>query len=377
MAAVTVSEVYDAVLTTTLRNMAATLRDNITYGSKYARYLQAHGRIKSWTGGERIKVPLMYGLNSTADIYSGYGIITTTPQDGITSAFYPLSQMAVSISISGQEERQNRGRHALISLFGSKTEQAQASGIQLMNNCLVMGRLSSGASGSVNQFVARVGKTDNSADGPLPLPALIDANATRSVAIGSINGANEPYWRNQTRTFSGTTFQSYKNNKGRIYNDCSKGIFGHPDLILSDQLVWELYFNSLNSQERYIVDRQRAIDVLGGPDDEGLMFRGAVHIWDEVVPDVGASTATNETETGLGDGVGTYLQSGAHGTEYHLNSQALELHVDDGRNWEPTPFVKPGNGDFRVGQLLWMGQHVVNNRRKLGVMRDIDNSIAS
>jgi hypothetical protein len=62
MAAVTVSEVYDAVLTTTLRNMQGPLRDNITRSNKMIAWLEMKGRIKRVNGGERIKIPLMYGL---------------------------------------------------------------------------------------------------------------------------------------------------------------------------------------------------------------------------------------------------------------------------------------------------------------------------
>mgnify|MGYP001613848422 CR=1 FL=1 len=61
MAAVTVSEVYDAVLTSTLRKMQGPLRDNITRGNKLVAYLEMRGRIKRVNGGERIKIPLLYG----------------------------------------------------------------------------------------------------------------------------------------------------------------------------------------------------------------------------------------------------------------------------------------------------------------------------
>lgn len=316
-------------------------------------------------------------MNNTADIYQGYGAIATTPQDGVTSAFFPWSQMAVTVTISGLEEMQNRGESAVLDLLQSKTMQAEQSGRNLLNNCVSMGRLASGATGNLNQFVARIGKMDTGASGPLPLPALIDANAARSVSIGEINGNTETWWRNQAVTFSGSTFAAYKQQKGRLYNDCSRGPFGNPDLIVSDQYVWELYFNSLEAKERYVITDERVIDVLGGAGEDMLKYRGAIHIWDEVIPDVGASTATPETELGKGDAIGTYLQSGAHGTEYHLNSQAMEYIVHSARDWVPTPFIKPINQDARSSQLLWMGQLVVNNRRKLGVMRDIDNSIAA
>lgn len=264
------------------------------------------------------------------------------------------------------------GESAAMDLLQAKTMQAEASATQLLNRCMVTGRLSSGATGSLNQFVAVTGVRDTSANGPNPISALVDANASRSVAIGSINGNTEAWWRNQVVAATATTFAGYKRQKGRLYNDCSKGIMGNPDLILSDQLVWELYFNSLQSLERYIVTNQRVIDVLGGVSEELIKFRGAVHIWDEVVPDVGTSTATPETYTGAGDGVGTFLQSGAHGTEFHLNSKAMEYIYHPDANFDVTPFQSTlvAGQDASVAYILWQGQMVLNNRRKVGVMYD-------
>ena len=378
MPGTSLTETYDAVLTTTLRNMQPTLRDNITRSNKLLAYLEMRGRMRTITGGERIKVTLMYGLNNGADIYQGYGNLSVQPQDGITSAFFPWAQLSVPITISGLEaDIQNVGDSAVMDLLTAKITQSENSGKQLLNNCIVMGRLSSGATGNRNQFVSRTGKMDNSAAGPLPLPALVDANASRSVAIGSINGANEAWWRNQVVAFSGSTFAAYKSLKNRLYNTCARGTMGNPDLILSDQYVWELYMNSLSSQERYIVTDPRVIDVLGGIGEDMLKFRGAIHIWDEMVPDVGTTTATQETESGLGDSVGTPLATGANGTEFHLNSRAMEYVVASRRNWTQTPFVRPENQDARVAQLLWAGQVCLNNRRKHGVMYDIDNSIAA
>jgi hypothetical protein len=68
---------YNALLTTTLRAMLdAEVRDNIGRGNKLLMWLKNRGG-NSWRsqdGGERVRVPLMYGLNSTADIYSGFSM---------------------------------------------------------------------------------------------------------------------------------------------------------------------------------------------------------------------------------------------------------------------------------------------------------------
>src|SRR3989304_2458294 len=136
---------YGALLTTTLRNYQTKLRDNVSRGSQLLKWLDSKGRFTTRDGGERVSVPLMHAQNSTADIYSGYGTLDTTPQDGITSAFFEWSQLSVSIAISRKEERQNSGRSQAISLLQSKTQQAEASIRELLNNCIVAGRLTRSA----------------------------------------------------------------------------------------------------------------------------------------------------------------------------------------------------------------------------------------
>ena len=152
----TLTDNYDALLTTTARNYQPRLRDNITKSNKLVAWLQGNGRMRRVNGGERIAVPLMHAHNSTADIYSSYGILDTTPQDGITSAFYEWSQISVSIAISRKEERQNSGRSRLLNLLEAKTMQAEASLKELLNNCIVSGKITSGASSADGQFSAPV-----------------------------------------------------------------------------------------------------------------------------------------------------------------------------------------------------------------------------
>ena len=142
-------------------------------------------------------------------------------------------------------------------------------------------------------------------------------------------------------------------------------------------MLFRSYFNALEQKERYYITDQRIIDILGGANDEALAYRAAAQIWDEMVPDVGTSTATPPLDEGGTDGVGTYLQSGSHGTEFYLNTRAIEYIVDTETDWIQTPFMTPSNQDATVAHLLWMGQVCLNNRRKHGVMYDIDNSIAA
>ena len=356
----TLTDNYDALLTTTLRAMQPRLYDNITRGNKVVAWLMDRGRFRKQDGGERVKVALMHAQNSTADIYSGYGQLDTTPQDGISSAFFDWSQLAVSIAISRKEERQNSGASRLLNLLEAKTTQAEVSIRELLNNCIVAGRIT--ASAADGRFLARVGRLDSGANGPLPLAAIIDGTPSRSVSLGNINGGTYAFWRNQMSASAATTWKGFFGECIGLYNDCSKGAGGSPDLIIDDQRTWEQYWNGLSNQERYVVTDQRTIDILGGTDM--LKFRGAVRIWDEVVPDV-------ETNAEVVDSVGTFTL----GTSFFINSSAMEYIVDSQTDFITTPFVHPVGQDARVAEILWMGATATNNRRKLGVMKSIQRTL--
>lgn len=356
---------YDALLTTTMRNYLPRLRDNITRGNKVLAWLKANGRMNMQDGGERVAIPLMHAQNSTADIYSGYGQLDTTAQDGITTAFYDWAQLSVSITISRKEERQNSGRHRLLSLLGAKTMQAEVSIQELLNNCLVSGRITSGASADEGEFSARVGRLDSGASGPLPLTAIIDNDADRSrTDIGNINPATWSFWRNQELDSAATTFAGLKQDMMNMYLRCSRGVGGQPDLLIGDEVAWRQYWAALDDKEQYIITAPRVVDILGGT--EALAFRRAAFIWDEVVPDT-------KTNADVVDSVGTIALSNI----FFINSAAMEFITDSQTNFVNTPFVRPTDQDARTSQILWMGAFGTGNRRKLGNLNGISQSIIS
>jgi len=213
----------------------------------------------------------------------------------------------------------------MINLLQSKTQQAEVSLKELLNNCIVAGRITS--STNLGQFLRRVGRLDSGALGPYPLAALIDSSPSRSVSIGNINGNTYSFWRNQATSSTATTFAGLKQEMNQVYNDCSKGTGGPPDLLIGDQRAWEQYWNSLQIQERYVIDDKRTVDVLGGSD--ALKFRGATFIWDEVVPDT-------ETNAEVVDSIGTVSAS----TIFFINSETFEWVYDSETNFITTPFVR-------------------------------------
>jgi len=357
-----VTDNYDALLSTTLRNYSPKLKDNITRGNKLLAWLESKGRMRKMGGGHQVAEPLMHQQNNTADIFRGYGLIDTTPQDGITTAFYDWAQLAVSITISRLEERQNSGKAKILDLLQAKTMQAEVSLKELLNNCLVAGKITAGS--AQERIVARTGRLDSGASGPLPIGAIIDVTANRSIAIGNINGGTYSFWRNQATASTATSFTGFKNEMNQVYNNCSRGTGGEPDMLLGTQAAWETYWLSQQTQERYLRTDKATVDVLGGTNT--LAFRGAAFIWDEVVPD--PDTSYNPV-----DAIGT----DTHATVYFINSQAMSFITDSETDFITSDFVRPENQSAKVAVIEWMGALTANNRRKLGVLSSIVKTITS
>jgi hypothetical protein len=369
------TETYNTLLTTTMRNMRGRIRDEISTSLHLCSYLEMRGRKRFVSSGRKIDAAVMYDFNQTGDVYQNYGQLDTTPPEGHTVNSWDWAQMGLTISVSGFERRANQGREAIFNLVQTKKNQAVATAKHMLSSAIVAGK---NTTGSLTQFSRVTGIIDPTALGPYPIAALVDANPSRSVALGELNGSTDTWWQNNAAASTATTFAGYKKEMLRQYMNAEKGVGGAPDLCLSDQFTWELYFGSLETKERYMVTDQRTIDTLGGSRDSLIMYRNAVCLWDEHLPDVGTTTAVPAHYFNGNTEVGTYLQSGAHGTMFFLNSDHIEYVCHPQADWVTTPFITPANQpDISTSALIWQGQLLVNSRRKHSVLYDIDNSISS
>lgn len=341
---------YDAVLSTTLFNYKRTLEDAISTANAFLFYLMK----KTQNGykllsdiGDRMAMPLMYELGS-ADSYSGYDVLDTTPADGITTAFFTWAQAAVPISISGLEEKKNRGEEKLISLLESKTKQAELGLQQFFNQ-----RMLQGAGGSAITTAYTSALNGSTFVDPLPLQVMYDP--TSAATIGNIPQQTYSWWQNKTLDFSSyTTYAGFLKGLRKLRNDCSKGPGGPPDLHLASQGTAELYEAALAAAHR-----NPSYQVADIPFDN-VAFYGKPVVWDEYTPDAASGTATI-----------------TKGSWFMLNTQFWGVRVDKETNFAPTPFIKPENQDARTAHILWLGALGVSNRRKQGVGGNIDETIAA
>jgi hypothetical protein len=341
---------YDAILSTTLFNYRKTLEDAISTANAFLFYLmkvRKGGYQLVSELGDRMAMPLMYELGN-ADSYSGYDVLDCTPADGITMAFFNWAQASVPISISGLEEKKNRGEEKIISLLESKTTQAELGLQEFFNKRMLQG---SAGSAITTAYVSAM----NGSTFVDPLPYQVAYDPTASSSPGSINQSTNLWWRNQFKDFANaTTYAGFLKFLRTLRNNCSKGPGGPPDLHLTTQGTAELYEAALAAAHR-----NPSYQVADIPFDN-VAFYGKPLCWDEFVPDAKNGTVTQ-----------------TKGSWYMLNTKFWGVRVDRETNFSTTPFIKPENQDAKTAHILWLGALGVSNRRKQGVGGNIDETIAS
>ncbi len=342
---------YDALLSTTLMAYRPKLVDNIFKSGAFLAALRQYDGIRYQDGGERVQELLMYEENDTFGSYRGYDQLTVKPQDGITSAFYPWTEIGGTITISRREERQNSGEAAILNLLQQKIKQAEMSIKSKVNQQLIQGTL-----GTQQMYPGNDTKDLN----PLGwfLRYAPNTDPTTGGNVGDIAAATYSWWRPNIATFGGSaatghkfgltvsTYAGFKVGLHRMFNYCTRGADGSsPNLVVSDQMSYEIYENALDQQVRY------TDQALGDMGFQNIKLKGATMVWDELVPDIYGSAATCSTV----------------GSAFFLNTQFYKLVIDKQTDFITTPFVEPENQTAKTAKVLFMGQATCNNPRKLGL----------
>ena len=213
----------------------------------------------------------------------------------MTSAFYEWAEIAGTISISRKEERQNAGEGRLLNLLQSKIKQAEMSMREKLNNDLILGTVSG------TTFVQDTAEDGSYGLNPLGwFFRLQKATDPTTNDVGNIPADTYSWWQHRTAdlganagsTMTGedfalncTTWKGLKVGLRRLYNYCSRGTGGSPDLAVMDQVSFESYENALDQSVRYMNTKMADMGF------DTVKLRGATCIWDESVPDMFTGTA--------------------------------------------------------------------------------------
>jgi hypothetical protein len=304
---------FTEMVSTTLRNHAREVVDNISENNALLRQMKSRGNIKTESGGYELAFPLEYAENQTYQRYSGYDTLNVQASDVISAARFDWAQIALHVTASGRELRMNNSREAMIKLVKARITNAK----HTASNNLSIDLYSDGA--LTNQIGG--------------LAHLVNSAGTGTV--GGIDSSTYTFWQNQFHEFSGTPGTA---NIGTMMNQAwLETVFGNdkPDLIVFSHDYYSFYEGSLQANQRYM----RADSAKLGFDE--LMYKSAPVIFDD------------------NSNFGTTAKVG-----YFLNTKYLYLIQHSEAQWTQDDEKKPINQDAVVVPLYWMGQMVCTNRSR-------------
>lgn len=316
--------IFTEIVTTTFRNHGPEIADNVSKHNALYRKMKTGGRTRREDGGYSIVANLEYAENQTYQRYSGMDVLNVNQSEVFSAAEFPWRSIAINVVSSGEDMRKNNGIQRIANLAK-----------QRMNNAIHT---------FANQFSA-----DMYSDGTLPnqisgLQALISDLGTGTV--GGINSATWTFWKSVVQSAAAplqgggaitpgpTTMESLMLPLFmRLTRNADK-----PNLIVSSDEYFTFYELGQVANKRYV--DQRSAD--GGFME--LSYKGVPVFFDGV------------------SGMPT-----AH--MYMLNTNYLELVVHSEANLTPLDEQRPYNQDGVVVPMIWMGNMIVSNRARQGVVK--------
>jgi len=271
----------------------------------------------------------MYGQNS-AQYFSGYDVLNTDAVDGVTAAFYPFRYAAVPITINYTEEMENRKSDSAMKLLAAKTEQSMLTLRDQINSSI---------------YSAQTGKA------PLGFQGIIaDAPGTTPTTLGGITVSSNTWWKNKANNATAdTSFQTIVNTNfyegmvrmSTLWNDVSESNEQPTNIFTTNGIYadYEEIFEGTGYQRLSSKDSP-------GVDGRLPSFRGIPVQYDR---DCGT------------------------GRIYFLNTKYLKMHMQAGMNFAKTPFKEPANQMAKVGFIVVGLQITTNNRRRQGVIYNVND----
>lgn len=325
MSATSETRSWDAVVTSTLEASKGEIQDNICKGVKVLAYLKEADKVWLPDGGQRIKADLMYGKNTTVASKSAYELLDTTPQDGITAAFFDYKEIAGTLVISRKERRQNSGRSKMFDLLQAKKKQLEMSFAQEFTKQL-LGLGSGNGSKNLDGF-----------------QSAIPDDPDESVSYGGINGYTETWWEPQAVESAGSFAASGLDNTRKLYRLCARGqgAEGAPDLIICDGTIYDA-FEAEHVLHLQFTPQAKMSEAMANLGIENFKFKRATVMEEE--------------------------QMDSSGRMYFINTTYAGLAIDKESNFVMEPAVTPSDQTATVAPLIVMGNWYTNNRRKQGIM---------
>lgn len=306
---------FTEIVSTTFRKHKKGFKDNITNRNALLKRINGKGNKRTEDGGLSIVEPLDYASNSTYMRYSGYDLLNVQASDVLSAAEYNWKQVAIHITASGLELRQNSGTSQIEKLVAARIKNA----IRTFQN-------------NFSSDLYSAGSLTNQIGGLQQIVADTNTNT-----VGGIDANTWTFWRNgvfdlsvNSVTLSATTIENSMLLPMWLTVDRGEG--DCPDLILMDPVHYAYFVASQTSLKRYASAKD--------------LEAGAISL-KYMTADVTYDTTASGIPT-----THTYM----------LNTNYIKLVVHEDADMDEMDQKNPVNQDAEVIPILWMGNLTCSNR---------------
>jgi len=250
----------DTFFTTTWMYRRKTVTQQAFLKTPFIYWLRERGKIEFISGYRRIEVPVEYGDNETIRWITKGDTVPLADSELATMTYEDWKHVSVTVMRWMQDEQQNRGKAAMISLSDLKLGAAER--------------------GLYEEFERVMFADGTGTNEPNGTENLISTTPTTGIVHG-LNRANLTWWRNQAMECEGAAALYLVKNMRTCFNNILK--YSKAELqdiaLVTDQDTYELY-----EEEGYeLVQLQKT-----GFFDAGfptLSFRGRPLMWCPSAPD--------------------------------------------------------------------------------------------
>ena len=298
----------NTVLSTTLEKSRKKLIMASIKSNALMAWAFATNRVEFEDGGHNITNPLVTGRNSNVGSYEYFDDVPVNQTDEFDKVEYNWSRVAGTVIISDQEQDENRGESAAISILKGKMQVLEESIKEKFSTFL---------------YGAGAGTDPNG------LTILIPDDPTTG-SLGTINRATETQWRTSSYDFgaSGITAANIEEVLDDVLLDLTlRG--SKPDIILAGRNLYRLYRQAVRDKITIPLT-----DTKNGGRMMDLGFAGIAHqnipiVFDEDCP-------VNKM--------------------YFINAEFLKLHILRHVNMKTKDLIAPWNVDAVGKRIVWQGQ---------------------
>ncbi len=315
---------FTELVSTTYRAHKNEVVDNVSNHNAFFRKISERGNVEKLDGGLTITYPIDFEDNTTYQRYSGYDNLNISNSEVLTSVEFQWRNVAIHVTASGTEIRNNSGRNRIINLVKARIKNAMRS----MANGL-------------SQDFYSAGSLTNQIGG---LQALVSDAGTGTV--GGIVSGTFTFWKNIVQsaaaplfggavTVSATTIEAFWN---QLWLALERGA-DHVDTIIASDDYFTFYEQSQASLKRYTSEEPAKGGFIS------LKYKGA-QVW------------RDSSASGI---------PAAHA--YFLNTEYFKLVAHQDAWMEMIDEQKSINQDAVVIPILTQANLVVTNRSLQGVAK--------